>query len=232
MSNHSNTYNYTRFRSHEYDLASFPGPKLGELAPDFDAIDMAGKPVKLSDYRGKIVVLETGSITCPQYVRRISPMKKLAGLYPDMTFLMLYVREAHPGDRIPEHSSMEEKIALARQLQQSEDEQRIILIDDLQGSAHINYGSLPNVFYILDEQGKVLYRADWNNHKYAKLALASIHQGKRVNTPRFGFRPVAPPLLLRVLSRAGWDAVFDFFTALPFLIWQHIRGLITESRGG
>lgn len=232
MTNHTDTYNYPRFRSREYNLANFPGPKLGEVAPDFDAVDMSGKPVKLSDYRGKVVVLETGSITCPQYVRRISPMQKLAAQYPDITFLMLYVREAHPGDRIPEHSSMKEKINLAYQLKQAEDEQRIILIDDLQGSAHNVYGSLPNVFYILDEDGKVLYRADWNNHTYAKRALASIQQGQPVNTPKFGFRPVAPPVLLRVLSRAGWDAVFDFFTALPFLIWQHVRGLITEARGG
>ncbi|MEK6192829.1 MAG: redoxin domain-containing protein [Deltaproteobacteria bacterium] len=232
MSNTTDTYNYPRFRSREYDLNNFPGPKLGELAPDFDAVDMDGNPVKLSDYRGKMVVLETGSITCPQYVRRISPMKKLAAQYPDITFLIIYVREAHPGDRIPEHSSMKEKINLAHELRQAEDEQRIMLIDDLQGSVHNIYGSLPNVFYILDADGKVLYRADWNNHKYTKLALANIQAGQKPDTPSNGFRPVAPPVLLRVLNRAGLDAVFDFFAALPFLIWQHIYGALTDLRNG
>lgn len=232
MSKHTDVYNYKRFRSQEYDLGSFPGPKLGELAPDFNAVDMQGNAVKLSDYCGKIVVLETGSITCPQYVVRISPMKKLAILYPEITFLLLYVREAHPGNRIAEHSSLQEKIELAHNLKEADDEQRTILIDDLSGTAHNIYGSLPNVIYIIDEDGKVLYRADWNNHKYTKVALASIHNGQPIDTPRFGFRPVAPTVLLRVLSRAGWDAVFDFFTALPFLIWQHVRSIIAEARNG
>ena len=232
MSKSTDTYNYNRFRSREYDLNNFPGPKLGETAPDFYAIDLEGKPVKLSDYYGKIVVLESGSITCPQYIRRISPMKKLAALYPQITFLLLYVREAHPGDRIPEHRNMQEKVSLAHQLLQAEDEQRTILIDDLEGSFHNVYGNLPNVFYILDEVGMVLYRADWNNHAYAKRALADINAGKKPVTPSFGFRPIAPPILLRVLNRAGVDAVFDFFLALPFLIWQHIVGAFNELRSG
>lgn len=225
-------YNYESFRSAEYDLANFPGPKVGQLAPDFEAVDLDGKPVKLSDYRGKTVVLETGSVTCPQYVRRISPMQKLATQHPEMVFLLLYVREAHPGDRIPAHSSMKAKIDMAHQLQKLEDEHRIILIDDLQGSAHNIYGSLPNVFYIIDAEGKVTYRADWNNHKYAKIAIESIHNNQAVSLPKFGFRPVAPMLLIRVLNRAGLDAVFDFFSALPFLIWQHISGAYRDLRSG
>jgi len=32
-------------------------PQVGEPAPDFTAVDQAGKPVKLSDYQGKWIVL-------------------------------------------------------------------------------------------------------------------------------------------------------------------------------
>jgi hypothetical protein len=35
-----------------------PGPKVGESAPDIVGVDVDGKEFKLSDYRGKVVVLD------------------------------------------------------------------------------------------------------------------------------------------------------------------------------
>jgi len=43
--------------------------KVGQPAPDFSAPDLTGKAVKLSDYKGKYVVLEWVNPECP-YVRR------------------------------------------------------------------------------------------------------------------------------------------------------------------
>ena len=43
--------------------------KVGQAAPDFAAPDLQGKAVKLSDYRGKYVVLEWTNPECP-YVQR------------------------------------------------------------------------------------------------------------------------------------------------------------------
>jgi peroxiredoxin len=42
---------------------------VGTSAPEFTAADLQGKPVKLSDHRGKYVVLEWTNPECP-YVRR------------------------------------------------------------------------------------------------------------------------------------------------------------------
>lgn len=44
-------------------------PAVGQSAPDFTLTDTTGKPVKLSDYRGKYVVLEWTNPGCP-YVRK------------------------------------------------------------------------------------------------------------------------------------------------------------------
>lgn len=44
-------------------------PSVGQPAPDFTLRDAAGKPVKLSDFRGKHVVLEWTNPGCP-YVRK------------------------------------------------------------------------------------------------------------------------------------------------------------------
>jgi peroxiredoxin len=45
------------------------GPDLARPAPDFAATDTNGKPVKLSDFKGRLVVLEWSNHQCP-YVRK------------------------------------------------------------------------------------------------------------------------------------------------------------------
>jgi hypothetical protein len=49
--------------------AALAAPEIGNPAPDFSAVDSNGKSVKLSDYRGKTVVLEWTNDGCP-YVKK------------------------------------------------------------------------------------------------------------------------------------------------------------------
>lgn len=49
--------------------AAQSAPSVGQPAPDFTLQDTSGKPVKLSDFRGKHVVLEWTNPGCP-YVRK------------------------------------------------------------------------------------------------------------------------------------------------------------------
>src|ERR1041385_5684029 len=44
---------------------AFAAAEIGQPAPDFTATDIHGKTVKLSDYKGKIVVLESYNLECP-----------------------------------------------------------------------------------------------------------------------------------------------------------------------
>ena len=50
-------------------LAGHAAPQIGQPAPDFTATDSNGKTVKLSDFRGKTVVLEWTNDGCP-YVKK------------------------------------------------------------------------------------------------------------------------------------------------------------------
>jgi peroxiredoxin len=217
------TYNYQTFNANLYNFSDHIGPKVGENAVDFSARTRDGREVKLSDYFGKPIVLETGSITCPQFVARIKPMNQLAKEYPEVAFLLLYVREAHPGDYIAGHHSLDDKVKMAERLCEEEPENRTVLIDDLNGTAHQIYGSLPNMLYIIDAEGKVALRSDWNDTDAVKKALKRWQAGESISHSQYGFKPVAPPVLLRVLKRAGWDAMFDFFVSLPKLILEHLK---------
>ena len=48
-----------------FTSTAFAVAEIGQPAPDFTATDIHGKTVKLSDYKGKIVVLESYNIECP-----------------------------------------------------------------------------------------------------------------------------------------------------------------------
>jgi hypothetical protein len=65
------TYNHGRFRLSDYDLTQFPGPKVGEPAPDFGLTGLDGDPLRLSSYRGRWLVLETASVSCMMYERNV-----------------------------------------------------------------------------------------------------------------------------------------------------------------
>lgn len=52
-----------------------------------------------------------------------------------------------------------------------ENDQRLVLVDDLEGTVHRAYGALPNYVDIIDPQGTVVFRSDWNKPKAVREAL-------------------------------------------------------------
>jgi len=65
-------------------------------------------------------------------------------------FIFVYTREAHPGENFPAHQTLEQKLDHARSLQTVLDVQRTILVDDVAGTGHELYGTLPNMTYVID----------------------------------------------------------------------------------
>lgn len=210
-------YHYARFSADDYDLGAFPGPEVGEVV-DFEARTLDGAPVRLSDYAGSTVVLESGSLTCSIYVQNIPAMQELARRFPDVVFLMLYVREAHPGSKVPAITALEDKRRRVLRLRQEDGENRRVLLDDLDGSVHRRLGLLPDVLYVFAPDGRVLYRCNWANPERLAEVLAAPERARR--TERFEPEMKGLVLTVRVLLRAGWDALIDFGRELPRLLWR------------
>lgn len=217
-----NTYNYPRFKASFYAEKGFAGPKSGDSFIDFALFNIDGEYVDLKRYLGKWVVLETGSITCPQYVANIPLVKQLQEKYPQVVFLLLYVREAHPGNKITNHHSVEEKRQRAL-LAQGFGEFRHALIDDLQGTFHTSLGGKPNMVYILNPKHQVVFRSDWNIpstiEKILEKADPSFFITKEHNEPKLA----SPLLSLKVVSQAGFMALWDLFIGLPQILWLHLN---------
>lgn len=214
-------YNYAHFSLADRSLDRLEGVREGEQAPDFTATFLDGSRVRLSDYRGQVIVLETGSVTCPMYEKGIDRMNALAYRFPDVTFLVLYTREAHPGEHLGPHRSMTDKTGAARLVAEADREGRTILVDDLQGSAHQQYGMMPNTVHIIDSDGVVVFRSMWSDPTVVEKTLKQIPLGGE--PLRLRFRPAPPHILFRVLRRAGWQALRDFAIAFPKVAWEHLK---------
>ncbi len=77
--------------------------------------------------------------------------------------MFVYTREAHPGERIPHHTDLAQKLEHARLFQERWSVRREILVDKLDGPVHRAYGMLPNMTYIVNTAGRIAYRADWTD---------------------------------------------------------------------
>lgn len=217
------SYNYRRFRVDHHPMDEFPGPAPGEPALDFRAHTLDGREVRLSDFEGQILVLETGSFTCPHYVGNIDPMHDLAFEFPEALFLMLYVREAHPGGRVGPHQSFDDKLRNAHRLRDEEEENRMVLVDDLDGRAHQAYGAMPNMAYVINEEGRVVHRSEWANAASVRRVLEDLrHQKPLIATEEHGFS-IRKRKVLPTLYRAGLGSIVDFLVEFPKMALFHLR---------
>jgi peroxiredoxin len=177
----SKSYNYEHFTRDlmmkEILTDRFRAPESGDKAPNFKARTLEGEEVELSDFGDeKNVVLTFGSATCPFTAASIHGMNALVDDYKgeDVEFLFVYVREAHPGERLPAHESMEDKIAAAEKFRDDEEVEMTVVIDDLKGNIHRKYGKLPNSTFIIDKSGRVAFRCLWTQPRVVEEALQEL----------------------------------------------------------
>lgn len=131
-------------------------------------------------------------------------LEDLAKRYADMgfAFVFVYTREAHPGEKIPHHSNMAQKLEHARLLQTRWSVRRTILVDALDGPIHRAYGTLPNMTYIVSPTGRIVYRADWTDAHSIEWVLEYLrHEATEKQTTR----RVAPFFLELLGHRSAMD---------------------------
>jgi hypothetical protein len=219
-------YNNPRFRVVDYNFDTFVGPAAGEKFKDFTFTDLeTGDDVKLSDFAGKWVVVETGSSTCSMYTKNIPTMKDVAAEFPDVEFVTIYVREAHPGERLGPHKSMDDKLKAARLIAPRYGEFRRTLVDTIDGDFHRAYGGMPNVVYIIRPDGTIHYRCNWAAPHLIKAALEDReHLHKVENAPTAELRASrAMPHMIRTMWTGGFVALYDFFKNAPLTVTKHVK---------
>lgn len=162
--------------------------ETGKPAPDFTATDINGKTVKLSDYKGKIVVIESYNSDCPfcnnQY--KTGAMQELEKDMAAKGVVWLIVNSVNPNN--PSHRTPD-------QAKQEIADKKIIAtawIDDSSGAVGHLYGmkTTPHMF-VVDKTGTLVYDGAIDdkptpNHdpktarNYVREAVGSLLAGKPV----------------------------------------------------
>jgi peroxiredoxin len=128
--------------------------EVGKPAPDFTAKDINGKTINLTDYKGKIVILESYNLDCP-YCHNHYRSGAMQDLQKDMTeqgviFLVVNsVGASNPGHRAPEEAKKE---WAAQKMHAT------AWIDDGSGDVGKKYGmrTTPHMF-VIDKNGVLAY---------------------------------------------------------------------------
>lgn len=164
----------------------------GQMAPEFVLPGADGKPAKLSEHKGKWVVLEWVNPGCP-YVQKHYDSNNMQGLqkeYGAKDVVWLSVNSTKPS-----HSDYLKPQAMADWMKQKGGSPKAVLMDE-QGKAGRAYDArtTPHM-YVIDPAGKLVYAgaiddkrsanpADVKTAKnYVRAALNEAMAGKPVTVP-------------------------------------------------
>jgi hypothetical protein len=219
-------YRFDRFRRQRLfeDLAFGAGKEPGWSLPDFDLPTLAGGRIRKSDYMGRRPVLFTfASLTDPMAASAGTVLKRLYREFGDaVAFVTVYVREAHPGDRIPQPDTFQWKVRHARMLRDRDALAWTVAVDDLEGSFHRALGANSNAAHLMDLNGNVAFRTLWSNdERVLRGALHAVACGQP-DHPFERARRVIPMVhgLTRVdevVRAAGPRAVEDLRRETPLI---------------
>ena len=159
----------------------------GKKAPDFTLKSFDGKSISVSDYRGKIVVLEWFNFECPYVVRHYgqNTMVELANKYKDKNVVWLAMNSTS-------HTTPEANIEFAKKHNLP-----YPILDDRPGQVGHAYGAetTPHMF-IIDRRGNIVYEGAIDNSpsgktkagekliNYVDQALVELMGGKPISTPK------------------------------------------------
>lgn len=134
---------------------AFSAAEVGKPAPDFTGTDINGKAVKLSDYQGKIVVLESYNLDCPfcHNHYRTGAMQELQKDLTGKGVVYLVVNSVSASS--PSHRSPE----AARKEWEAQKMNATAWIDDGAGKVGKAYGmrTTPHMF-VIDQKGILVYQ--------------------------------------------------------------------------
>jgi hypothetical protein len=189
-----------------------PRPRLSTVHP--------GGSVDLGGFDGPYLLV-FGSNTCPMTAAAAGPLQRLHAEFGDrIPFVLVQVREAHPGAGLGQARTLDEKADQGRRLHEQLGGAFTVAVDDLDGSLHTALDPKPNAAYLVGPEGRLVFRSIWaSDERGLRAALTSVAAGRPPR--RSESRRMVAPLLASmgyidgVLRVAGPGAARDLARAAP-----------------
>ena len=109
----------------------------------------------------------------------------------DVEVVLLYTREPHPGKtRYHQPTTFEERMAYAQELQTAYQVSHPIWVDDMSDTVKKLYGGRPNMIYIVDKRGIIVYKSSWTYPDDIKTVLANLWEREEAREQQVRVRPV------------------------------------------
>lgn len=134
--------------------AAFGAANVGKPAPDFTLNDLNGKPVKLSDFKGKHVVLEWHNPACPFVMKHYDSgnMQSLQSRYDAKETVWLTINSTNPAHQ--DFMSNDKLKAYEAEKKAAPD----AYVTDADGKVGLEYGArtTPHM-YVINPAGMLVY---------------------------------------------------------------------------
>ena len=177
-----------------------PPPNLrpGQPAADFALEKLDGRPVQLSSFKGKVLVVLFGNYSSPGFRDRADDYEQLRKQFANRAeFLIVYTRESHPVGEggwevernkhahvlVEQPKTFEERKALARQAKQAVRLTIPIAIDTMDDKTAKDYGGFTTRAVVIGRDGTVV----------GSRTYADAHAVKRILESAISARPATSP---------------------------------------
>ncbi len=216
-------YRYQRFTTRLLlrDLRFRKGaPGSGDSFPSFELVTTSGDRLANRDVFGdKPVLFIFGSMTCPMTASAAPSVQALYDEFGDrVDFILLYVREAHPGEHFTQAETMEEKLEHARALKKFYDIQWTVAADNIDGDLNRALDPKPNSAFLMNNEGIILFRSLWAADRDALRQALDAAAAGRVPERKQSEALIGPVTramgqVHEVMERSGPQAIRDLWRA-------------------
>ena len=175
-----------------FGSASGAALKIGEPAPDFTATDSKGEPIRLSQYRGKTVVLEWTNADCP-YTRKhytSGNMQSVQGLAHTQGIVWLSVVSSAPGKQGYVNGPAADALTVSRKAVPA-----AVLLDPTGTVGRLYAAKTTPHMFVIDKNGALQYMGGMDSlatteeadiaraEPYLKEAMLAVDQGNPAPHP-------------------------------------------------
>jgi len=215
----------------------------GDPFPEFELITTDNARLANDDvFDDTPVIFIFGSMTCPMTASAAPSVQELYKEFGQrIKFIMLYVREAHPGEYFNQSETNEQKLDYARALKDFYGIDWTVAADNVAGDLHLALDPKPNAAFLANKDGIILFRSLWaSDYGALHQALTAAATGQQLprdqSTKMLGPVVVAMGYVNDVMKRGGPQAVKDLWQAgLPMAMAGQVAVLFSwlsqERRG-